>query len=141
MVILSDENCDGYADKILRAFRRLGFDEILELEFINFGDTELERGTKDEDVWRFCQARGYILLTNNRTAKDKAESLEMVLRRFATDAIIPVLTIGDPERVLNDSIYCSDCAETIAEIVWEMQEHRHYYGTPRIFIPLPKTKQ
>ena len=88
--------------------------------------------TNDETVWRFCQEKGYLLLTGNRSAKDGSISLELTVRRLVTKTSLPVLTIGDLERVLDDRQYCERCAERLAEIVLDLEE-RHL-GVTRLYL-------
>lgn len=61
----------------------------------------------------------------------------MVLRRATTEKSLPVLTIGDLERVKTDSAYCEACAQSLAIIVWGILYDGTYVGTPRLYIPLP----
>ena len=71
-----------------------------------------------------------ILLTSNRNMKD-ADSLEQTLREENTPASLPVLTIGNVDR-LNTKMYRERCAAQLLEVVvyWE-----NYLGTGRKFIP------
>jgi len=132
-VILSDHNCEGHAKAI---FDVLLYDatwlKLVPMHLRWFRDIKLSTKAKDEDVWQFCQERGYILLTGNRTAKDKHQSLEMAVRRLVTPDSLPVLTIGNLQRVLADPAYCRACAERLAEIVDELYKYR---GVTRLFIP------
>ena len=97
-----------------------------------FRHVGLQDKAKDEAVWRFCQEREYILLTGNRTTTDKEKSLERVIRRLVTPDSLPVITIGNLDRVLPDPAYRIRCAERLAEIVYDLDNFR---GTMRIFIP------
>lgn len=97
-----------------------------------FRDIKLSTKTKDEEVWQRCQDRGYILLTGNRTANDKNESLEIAIRCLVTSDSLPVLTIGNLQRVLADPTYCRACAERLAEIVDELHRYR---GVTRLYLP------
>lgn len=103
--VLSDHNCEGHAQLFLEALDREGFAALLGLELKLFRDVELAPDADDETVWAFCQLHGFLLLTGNRSARDGDASLEMVLRRRALDARLPILTIGDLDRVLHDAEY------------------------------------
>ena len=81
-IILSDEHCGKHAENIYHALARLGYIELLSLEFKVFDEVGLYQGANDERVWRFCQDNGYLLLTGNRTAKDGHDSLEFTVRRL-----------------------------------------------------------
>ena len=59
-------------------------------------------------------------------------SLEMTLRQQVTKSSLPVFTLADPERVLNDRSY----AEVVAEILLErLLDIDHYRGVGRIYLP------
>jgi len=72
-----------------------------------------------------------ILLTANRSMKDE-DSLEQVMREENTLTSLPVVTIGNAERVLNDSIYRERCVDRLIEIVIYISNYR---GARRVFIP------
>lgn len=132
-IILSDHNCEGHAEAIFNVLR---YDELwLELvpmELIWFQHVDLSDRANDETVWRLCQEKGYLLLTGNRTADDGNRSLEMSIRRLVTPDSLPVLTIGNLQRVLTDPTYCRACAEQLAEIVDELHKYR---GVTRLYLP------
>lgn len=131
-VILSDENCGGHAREIFHALKRLGYLEWISMELKLFEDVGLPMNADDETAWRFCQEQGYILLTGNRTAKHGQESLEMTIRRLVTATSLPVVTIGDLERVLKDKTYCERCAHRLAEITFDLEER--YLGITRLYL-------
>jgi len=81
-------------------------------------------------VWRFVQAKGMILLTNNRNMKE-ADSLEQTIRDENKPDSLPVLTIGAIER-LQGRHYRERCATVIVEIVIELENH---LGRGRVYIP------
>jgi len=131
-VILSDENCGGHARAIFHALKRLDYIDLLSLELRILEDVGLPMNADDETVWRLCQEKGYLLLTGNRTTKHGNDSLELTVRRLVTPTSLPVLTIGDLERVLKDGKYCERCAERLAEIVLDLEE-RHL-GITRLYL-------
>jgi hypothetical protein len=57
-----------------------------------FKQVGLSDKAKDEEVWRFCQEHGFLLLTGNRTSNDKEKSLEYAIRRLVTPTSLPVIT-------------------------------------------------
>ncbi len=97
-----------------------------------FPDVNLPYSARDETVWRLCQEKGYLLLTGNRRTVDEEDSLELTIRRLYTPTILPVLTIGDMNRVLHDRNYCERCAICLAEIVIELDALR---GVTRLYLP------
>ena len=72
-----------------------------------------------------------ILLTANRSMKDE-DSLEQVMREENTQDSLPVVTIGNADRVLNDSTYREQCVDRIVEIAIYTA---NYMGARRVFIP------
>ena len=105
---------------------------MLDIQVIHFRNINLPADAMDKEVWQCCQDNHYYLLTGNRSAKDKADSLHQILKRFGDATSIPVLTVGDLQRVLIDDAYCEACAEAIGEI---MLDETLYIGTPRLYIP------
>ena len=131
--ILSDHNCEGQAKAIVDVLRYDGsWLELAPIKLLWFRDIDLPINAKDETVWRLCQERGYLLLTGNRTNDDKEKSLEFAIRTLLTPTSLPVITIGNLKRVIPDPVYRKQCAERLAEIVYDLEEFR---GVMRIFIP------
>jgi len=97
-----------------------------------FRDVDLSIKADDETVWRFCQERGYLLLTGNRTTKDGVDSLEMTVRRLIEPTSLPVLTISNLKRIQSDPAYCRRCAEQLIEIVVDLEER--YRGITRLYL-------
>lgn len=130
-IILSDENCVGHGVAIFHALKRLGYQDLLEVELRTFESIGLAEGLADEAVWQFCQANGYLLLTGNRTTKDGHRSLEFVIRHLVNPTSLPVLTIGNLDRALTDPDYCERCAEQLAVIVADLND---YLGITRLYL-------
>jgi len=86
--------------------------------------------SSDREVWRFAQANGMILLTNNRNMDNK-DSLEQTLRDENALTSLPVLTIANVDR-LSERLYRERCATQIIEIVIDLHEN---LGRSRIYIP------
>lgn len=132
-IILSDHNCEGQAKAI---FDILRYDdtwlELVPMELRWFRDIKLSISADDETVWRLCQAQRYLLLTGNRRTDDGEDSLEFAIRRLITPDSLPVLTISNLKRVKADPIYCKRCAERLAAIVFDLQDH---LGVTRLYLP------
>ncbi len=71
-----------------------------------------------------------LLLTANRNAKSE-DALEQVMREENTQTSLPIITIGDPDRV-NEYDYRERCVERLVEIVIDLPD---YWGAGRLFIP------
>jgi len=131
--ILSDKNCERQAHLIFYAFLSLDLNEIAPLKLSVFKDVGLSDDADDETVWRFCQKNKYLLLTGNRRAVDGDISLEITTRRLLQETSLPVLTIGNLDRTLHDRSYCEQCANRLAEIVFDLDEK--YLGITRLYLP------
>ncbi len=130
--VLSDHNCEGQAEAIFQALQHQGFLPFLPMQLLLFTHVGLHIRSGDREVWQFCQDNGYLLLTGNRTASAGKRSLEYVINTLVKEDSLPVITIGNLDRVMADPTYCWHCAETLAEIVLDLDTLR---GTPRLFIP------
>lgn len=54
------------------------------------------------------------------------------MREESTEESLPVLTISNAARLLNDPDYRSRCVESLVEIALSLDSYR---GTRRVFIP------
>ncbi len=107
-----------------------GWDKLLSIDLFTLEDVGLPQNTDDRTVWRFCQQYQMLLLTNNRNMDDD-NSLERTLREENRLDSLPVLTIGNRDRLTNRS-YVTQCADNIVEIIMDIKNH---VGRERIFIP------
>jgi len=131
-VILSDHNCEGQAELIFNVLRFDGtWLELVPMELKWFSDVNLSDKTNDEDVWKFCQKNGYILLTGNRSTKDGEKSLEFQIRKEQVKECLPVLTIGNLKRINSDVVYRVKCAENLAQIIYDLDLH---LGRVRLYL-------
>ena len=128
--ILVDHNMQGQAALLWSMLSAEGWMVLLGLELATFAMVGLPVTTPDRDVWRFAQPRRMLLLTNNRKATGE-NSLERTIVEEVTAESLPVLTIGNLDRIAERE-YRERCAVRRAEIVLDL--HR-YLGTGRIFIP------
>jgi hypothetical protein len=103
----------------------------LPIRFVTFEEMGLSIDSNDRVVWRLAQQNKMILLTANRSMKDE-DSLEQVMREENTPNSFPVVTIGNADRVLNDSIYRERCVDRLIEIAIYIG---NYMGARRVFIP------
>ena len=72
-----------------------------------------------------------ILLTANRSMKGK-NSLEQVMREENTPTSLPVITIGNINRLLAESEYRDRWVNHLVNIIVDIEDYR---GAKRIFIP------
>jgi hypothetical protein len=128
--ILIDVNLEGLAPRLWDTLQASGWLELVPVEFVTFPSIALPFATNDRLVWRFAQERQMILLTDNRNMSGR-DSLERTLREEVQPSSLPVLTIGNSER-LAEREYRERCVERLVEIVLNLDNLR---GTPRLYIP------
>jgi predicted nuclease of predicted toxin-antitoxin system len=107
-----------------------GWLELFPMQMIMFADAGLAPNSSDRTIWRFAQTHNMLLLTNNRSSHE-ANSLELTILEENTPTALPVLTIGNVER-MRERNYREKCAERMIEVFIELD---NYLGTGRIFIP------
>lgn len=131
MIFLVDHNLEGHAVILLGAIANQGWLDSLSIRFITFADIELPTDSSDKIVWRLAQEKQMILLTANRSMKGK-DSLEQVSREENISTSLPVVTIGNADRLINDARYRERCVESLIDIILFLDIYR---GARRIFIP------
>jgi hypothetical protein len=131
MIFLIDHNLEGHALLLSGTIASLGWLDLLPIRFVTFEEIELSVASDDRVVWRFAQAKQMILLTANRSMKGK-NSLEKVMREENASTSLPVITIGNADRVLTDSDYRNRCVDRLIEIIFDIDDYR---GSSRLFIP------
>ncbi|MBG1267488.1 DUF5615 family PIN-like protein [Nostoc sp. WHI] len=131
MIFLVDHNLKGHARILLGSIASLGWLDSVPIRFVTFEEMGLSIDSSDRVVWRLAQKNQMILLTANRSMKDE-DSLEQVMREENTPNSLPVVTIGNADRVLTDSSYREDCVDRLVEIVLYIG---NYIGARRVFIP------
>ncbi len=131
MKFLIDYNLNGHALILYGVLSRSGWLDLVPIQFINFSEIELPSNSNDRIVWQFAQKNKMILLTANRSMKEQ-DSLEQVIREENTSNSLPVITIGNPDKILTESDYRERCIERLIEIVIDIDI---YMGARRIFIP------
>jgi hypothetical protein len=131
MIFLVDHNFKGQARILLGSITNQGWLDFVPIRFVMFEEVGLSIDSNDRVVWRLAQENRMILLTANRSMKDE-DSLEQVMREENTQNSLPVVTIGNADRVLNDSNYRERCVDRLVEIAIYTV---NYMGARRIFIP------
>ncbi len=91
----------------------------------------LSYDSPDRAIWRTCQREGLVLITGNRN-KRGPDSLEAVIQSQNQPDSLPVFTIADPDRVLQDRLYAEKVAERLLGYLMRIDEVR---GTGRIYVP------
>ena len=127
---LSDHDIEGYAQLLWGTLASVGWLDLIRLELTTFREVGLPNDSTDREAWQFAQANGLILITNNRNMKDES-SLEQTIRTESQQTSLPVLTIGNVER-LSEADYRERCADVLVEISLDLDNH---LGRGRIYIP------
>lgn len=82
-------------------------------------------------IWRTCQREGLVLITGNRN-KRGPESLEAVIQGENQLDSLPVITISNADRVLQDRLYAEKVAESLLDYLLRIEEVR---GAGRLYVP------
>ncbi|GFE68332.1 ACP S-malonyltransferase [Chroococcus sp. FPU101] len=127
MIFLVDHNLKGHARILLGSIASQGWLDSISIRFCTFEEMGLSIDSSDRVVWRLAQENQ----TANRSMKDE-DSLEQVMREENTPNSLPVITIGNADRVLTDSIYRERCVDRLVEIAIYIGNYR---GARRVFIP------
>jgi len=133
MLLLTDNDVIGAVRvlrRILESPEWVDLTATLELQFIALKDVELPIDAPDGAVWQRSQDIGALLITGNRASGEG--SLDQTITELAGPASLPVLTIGDPRRVIRDPVYARECAFSLLDFVERIETLR---GTGRLFIP------
>jgi hypothetical protein len=131
MIFLVDHNLKGHVLVFFSAMASQGWLDVVSIQFVTFAEVGLSIDSDDRKVWRLAQKNQMILITANRSMKGK-KSLEQVMREESTSTSLPVVTIGNADRLLYDSEYRDRCVEDLVEIVLDIDSYR---GARRIFVP------
>jgi hypothetical protein len=128
--VLVDHNMEGQAARLWSTLASDGWLKLEPLELVTFARVGLPAASTDRLVWRFAQSQRMILLTNNRNARD-ADSLWRTILEESTSTSLPVLTVGDIDRMV-ELEYGQRSAERLVEISLYLE---NCLGTGRMFIP------
>lgn len=131
MNVLVDHNLRGHSVILAGSLAASGWLELIHIRFVLFEEVGLEANSSDRVVWQCAQANGMVLLTANRSMKGK-DSLEQVMREGNTQASLPVITIGNIDRLLTEPEYRDRCVNRLVDILVDIEDYR---GARRIFIP------
>lgn len=132
--VLADVNIEGHADYLMSLVRSAPWVDLwaeLELSYTKFEDVGLSREASDAEIWQFCQQNGLVLLTNNRN-DEGPDSLQAAIRARNTESSLPVLTIGDIERLRRSPHYAQSVAESFIDTLLRIETLR---GTGRLYLP------
>jgi hypothetical protein len=121
MLILADNDVGGAITALRRVLESEAWIECtvtLDLRFVTFEDVGLARDASDRTVWSRCQEVGAVLITGHRASG--TESLEQTIHDHTEADSFPVVTIGDPQRVVRNPEY----TRAYAIGLLDLQEYR-----------------
>jgi len=125
-----DHNIEGHAMLLWGTLNAEGWPDLLALRMVTFPPIGLPYDSSDREVWRFAQAQHLLLLTANRRMQGE-HTLEHTIREENTPTSLPVLTIGNADRMLETA--CRErCAIRLVDIGLDLE---NYLGTGRVFMP------
>lgn len=131
ITVLFDNDISGHCDLFRGTVISTGWAEYQLIEFRSFTEAGLERDSPDRAIWRFCQRQGFLLLTGNRN-QDAPDSLEQTIQEENTADSLPVITISQPQRLI-EAEYRERCVHSLIEITLHLN---NFLGSARLFIPL-----
>ena len=132
--ILADINVDKQRRAILAIWASDTWRELwndLGLSVVSFPALGLPFASTDAVVWRTCQREELVLITANRNRRG-ADSLEAVIQSENQPDSLPVITIADQDRVLQDRLYAEKVAESLLDFLIRIDEVR---GAGRLYVP------
>jgi hypothetical protein len=132
--ILADINVVGQRDALLSIWTSdtwRDFWDGLGLSVETFRTLGLSDTASDALIWRTCQREGLVLISGNRN-EDGPDSLEATIRNENQPESLPVITIGDADRVLRDRLYAENVAERLLDYLMRTDEVR---GVGRHYVP------
>jgi hypothetical protein len=128
--VLLDHDTEGHVFFLEAGLKETGWDQLLDIEFIRLRDCGLEENSPDNEVWRYAQEHGLLLITNNRN-NDGETSLHATIARENTLDSLPVVTVSNKE-FLRQADYRQRAATALARIIIYPEDFR---GAGRVFIP------
>ena len=131
MNFLVDHNLRGHSVVLAGSLAASDWLDLISIRFVLFEEVGLAVTSDDRTVWQYAQANQMILITANRSMKGK-DSLEQIMREENTPTSLPVVTIGNIDRLLVEPNYRKRCVNRLIDIVVDIED---YQGARRIFIP------
>lgn len=103
----------------------------LRLSVLRLPEIGLSRQATDVAIWQRCQESQLILITANRHDEGPT-SLAHAIRTMNPPTALPVFTIGDANRFLDDRRYAERVVDKLLDYLFDMDNYR---GTGRLYLP------
>jgi predicted nuclease of predicted toxin-antitoxin system len=123
MNFLVDHNLRGHSVVLAGSLAASGWLEMVSIRFVLFEEVGLAATSDDRVVWRCAQENRMILITANRSMKGK-DSLEQVMREENTPTSLPVVTIGNIDRLMAEPDYRERCVDRLVDIVIDIEDYQ-----------------
>lgn len=130
ITVLLDNDITGHRELFIGTLDSTGWAEHGLLEFITLPQAGLARNTIDREIWHYCQCQGQLLLTGNRNQEDP-DSLEQTIQEENTSNALPIITISQPQRII-EAEYRERCIHSLIDIIIFLN---NYLGSGRQYIP------
>ena len=130
ITVLLDNDISGHQALFTGTVYSTGWAEYHLVHFNTLIEAGLTNDALDRDIWRYCQSHSFLLLTANRN-QDDPDSLEQTLRDENREDALPVVTISDPQRLI-EPVYRERCIHALIGIILDLN---NYLGSARLFIP------
>src|SRR5262249_1134607 len=111
--IMGDHDIEGQMQVLLRLLTSAEWHPLwteLAVHVESFASLGVPTNTPDATLWQLCQTQQIILITGNRNEEGPA-SLEATIQASNTLTSLPVLTISEPQRILNSRAYARRVVE------------------------------
>lgn len=128
--VLLDNDVSGHRELLIGTVHHTGWETYHLVRFITLREAGLTHDALDRDIWRHCQRHHLLLLTANRNRNDP-DSLEQTLREENGEESLPVITISDPQRLIEPT-YRERCIHMLISIILDLP---NYLGSARLYIP------
>ena len=132
--ILADANIQGQVARLVTELETGDWSPIwaeLGVRFTTFKTLGLPPNTPDCDLWRFCQQRAIVLVTANRN-DDGPDSLVATIRTEVAPDSLPVLTIGNINRLMASREYAERVILKLLDYLLDLDAYR---GAGRLYLP------
>lgn len=130
ITIFVDHGMEGFDVFLAAGLQETGWDQLIRVEYKRLRDFGLPDNYPDQDIWRFVQQQGLLLITNNRNSDDEI-SLQATMQRENTPDSLPIVTVSDKES-LRQADYRQRVAQSLVRIIIDLDDYR---GAGRLFVP------
>lgn len=132
--ILADNNIEKQVEALFVILQSESWQDLwkeIDLPLLKIRDLGLALDVSDAILWHACQKEELILVTANRN-KQGPDSLEATIQEHNNDDSLPVLTIGNAQKVLHSRDYAESVAAQMLDYLMNIEKVR---GTGRLYLP------